>query len=372
MPAVQRPAVPGAAAARPVPGIAPVVPPQIPAASRPPQVAPAVPPQAPAAARPPAPGAVPPRVPSGQVPGIAPIVPPVAPAGARPAAPNGVPPRAPAGQPPAISPVVPPVAPAGARPPAPGARPVPQMAPVVPLGARSVGPAAAVAPVTPPRAAAVGAVRPPAIPAPAAAQPAAPPPPPSDDGSRLTPEQLRDLEQRLRMLDQLDYFEVLKLEKTAVPAEIKKAFYRESRTYHPDRFFHIPDPELKERVKDLYKRVTEAYYMLRDDAKRKKYLADVTGPDRAQKLRFTESSEAETKQAAKKEQEEQIGLHPKGRQFYQTAMNDMAGERWSAAERNLKMALTFEPQNARYKEKLAEVVAKINEAGKQGNNFMIK
>ncbi|WP_370458866.1 J domain-containing protein [Aggregicoccus sp. 17bor-14] len=192
-------------------------------------------------------------------------------------------------------------------------------------------------------------------------------------GLDLSPEQLIDLEMRCNALDSLDYFEVLKLEKDAAPVDIKRAFYRESRTYHPDRFFQLPDGGLKERVNELYKRVTEAYYFLRDDTKRRKYVTDVTGPERAQKLRFTETSEAETKLAAKKEQEEQIGTHPKGRQFYQTGAADLEAGRWASAERNLKMALTYEPQNARYKERLAEAQGKLlEESRSKGEGFKIR
>ncbi|MFP2931509.1 J domain-containing protein [Pyxidicoccus sp. 3LG] len=201
----------------------------------------------------------------------------------------------------------------------------------------------------------------------------APPPPPAEEkGPGLDARQLADLESRTAKLDQLDYFELLMLERTAVPADIKRAFYRESRTYHPDRFFHVESKELKDRVHELYKRVTEAYYVLRDDTKRKKYLADIAGPERAQKLRFTESSEAETKAAAKKEQEEQIGTHPKGRQFYTQAQKDSDGGNLSAAERNLKMALTYEPSNARYKERLAEVQKQLADEAKSKGDSSFK
>lgn len=205
--------------------------------------------------------------------------------------------------------------------------------------------------------------------------PAMPPPPPAaaSSGPQLTIEQLTELELRTSQLDSMDYFQILKVTPDAPPAEIKKAFYRESRAYHPDRYYHLASVELKERVNDLYKRITEAYYVLRDDTKRKMYTADVTGAQRAQKLRFTEASEAETKHAAKREQEEQIGTHPKGRQFFQTAMNDFNAQRWPAAERNLKMALTYEPSNALYKERLAEVQKALNEESKaRGDAFKIK
>jgi len=233
---------------------------------------------------------------------------------------------------------------------------VPAINPLVPSIAPAVPSVAPMAPPPPP----VGALSP-------------PPPPSAAKGPGLDANQLADLASRCAKLDQSDYFEVLLLERTATPADIKKAFYRESRTYHPDRFFHIDDKQLKEQVHELYKRVTEAYYVLRDDTKRKKYLADVAGSERAQKLRFTEASETETKAAAKKEQEEQIGTHPKGRQFYQQAQKDIDAGNWSAAERNLKMALTYEPSNPRYKESLAEAQKRLSdEAKSKGDSFKIR
>jgi len=172
-------------------------------------------------------------------------------------------------------------------------------------------------------------------------------------------------------LDSLDYFELLGVATDASAAVVKRAFYTESRAYHPDRFFHLTDEAFKTRVHDVYKRVTEAYFVLRDDTRRRKYLADVTGPERATKLRFDEVSEKETQAATKKQAEEQIGTHPKGRQLYAAGLAEADREQYSAAERTLKMALTYEPQNALYKEKLAEVQAKLFEASR-GDVFKIK
>ncbi|MFN0063154.1 MAG: J domain-containing protein [Myxococcaceae bacterium] len=202
---------------------------------------------------------------------------------------------------------------------------------------------------------------------------AAPPPSAKPAPTSVSHDVVAELLQRTSVLETQDYFEVLRLEKSATPADIKRAFYRESRTYHPDRFFHLTDPSLKERVTQLYKRVTEAYFHLRDDRKRKKYLEDVSGPDRAKRLRFDDVAEAETKFAAKKEHEEQIGTHPKGRQFFLTGMKAYDGGRWSEAERNFKMALTYEPANARYKDKLADVQQKLHDDFKSsGHTFKIK
>ena len=159
----------------------------------------------------------------------------------------------------------------------------------------------------------------------------------------------------VQALDQLDYFGVLKLPQTAGMAEIKAAYHRESRAYHPDRFAALPDQALREQIGRIYRRINEAYTVLRDDAKRKKYVADIAGPDREKKLRFTEVDEAEMKDAAKKKIEEQLGQTPNGRKFYAAALTDIQAGRWEAAERNLKSALMYEPQNAKFKEQMALV-----------------
>jgi curved DNA-binding protein CbpA len=167
-----------------------------------------------------------------------------------------------------------------------------------------------------------------------------------------------EVESRAARLDELDYFEILRLPATADAAAVKEAYYRESRAFHPDRFASLPSPELRALVGRIYRRVNEAYTVLRDDVKRRKYVADVTGPDRGRKLRFTDADEVEVKEAEKRRAEEQLGATPNGRRFFLAAKGEAQAGRWDAAERALKSALMYEPANARFKEALAWVEAR--------------
>jgi len=164
-----------------------------------------------------------------------------------------------------------------------------------------------------------------------------------------------EVEERAAALDALDYFEVLRLPRTAGAAEVKAAYYRESRAYHPDRFAALPSPELRDLIGRVYRRVNEAYTVLRDEAKRQRYLADVSGPERARKLRVTEAAGVQVKEEQKKRLEEQYGQTPNGRKLYAQALKDVEAQRWDAAERALKTALMYESSNARFKELLATV-----------------
>jgi DnaJ-class molecular chaperone len=153
-----------------------------------------------------------------------------------------------------------------------------------------------------------------------------------------------------QILEELDYFQILKVGQNATPAEIKNAYYRESRAYHPDRFSTLPPGEMKENIGKIYKRINEAYVCLRDDTRRAKYLGDILGTDRQKKLRFVEASEQEMK----KEKEQEVGQTPQGRKFFMAGLADMVAQRFAAAERNFKMALTYEPNNSNFKSKRDE------------------
>src|SRR4051812_42712467 len=153
-----------------------------------------------------------------------------------------------------------------------------------------------------------------------------------------------------QILDELDYFQILKIGQNASPADIKAAYYRESRAYHPDRFSTLPASDLKDNIGKIYKRINEAYVCLRDDTKRTKYLADVLGADRQKKLRFVEASEQELK----KEKEQEVGQTPAGRQFFMGGPAEKGAQRFGSGGGNLKMALTDGPNNPNFKGKRGE------------------
>jgi DnaJ-class molecular chaperone len=169
------------------------------------------------------------------------------------------------------------------------------------------------------------------------------------------------------VLDQLDYYGVLKLEYGAGAADVKTAYYRESRTFHPDRYAAVESAEIREMIGRIYRRINEAYTVLRDDQKRVMYLADVSGPDRLKKLRFTEAEESAVQAGQKRKVEEQFGLTPNGRKFYSAALVEINAQRWEAAERALKGALMYESGNERFKEQLALVQTELEKSRPKGD-----
>lgn len=67
------------------------------------------------------------------------------------------------------------------------------------------------------------------------------------------------------MADKRDYYEVLGIQKGATEDEIKKAYKKKAREYHPD--LHPDDPTCEDKMKE----VNEAYEVLSDPSKKQRY-----------------------------------------------------------------------------------------------------
>ncbi len=157
-----------------------------------------------------------------------------------------------------------------------------------------------------------------------------------------------------RIVDELDYYQLLHLERGVDARRVKKAYYATSRAFHPDANRHLSS-DLQSAIGRIAKRVTEAYSVLRDPRRRRAYdrLLESGSGVRMQL--------ADAAAEAGRESEERRGQTPQGRQYYQLASEDKRRGDPAAAIRNLQTALTFEPDNAHFRE-LLETLRKEREA----------
>jgi curved DNA-binding protein CbpA len=152
------------------------------------------------------------------------------------------------------------------------------------------------------------------------------------------------------ILDELDYYRVLEVRTTAPASEIRAAYHRAARRYHPDGHRDLP-PDLRDGIARIAKRVAEAYSVLRDPRRRKVYDERLQGDQERTRMPLV-TADAE---ADRRSREEREGRTPNGRRYFVLAQGALARGDRSAAERNLRTALTFEPNNEAFRALLDRV-----------------
>lgn len=166
--------------------------------------------------------------------------------------------------------------------------------------------------------------------------------------------QIAELRALASIVEDLDYYQLLEVSPRASAVEVRQAYHSVARRFHPDRLRQQGD-EIGAAADRIAKRVSEAYAVLRDPRRRKLYDQQIAGGSGDRRLLLVEGGA----QADKKVADERHGKTPNGRRYITLANEDLAKEDWQAARRNLRMALTFEADNAWVQEKLAELKEKL-------------
>jgi tetratricopeptide (TPR) repeat protein len=80
------------------------------------------------------------------------------------------------------------------------------------------------------------------------------------------------LTKRLRAMEQQNYFEVLDLPLDAIDGQVKKAYFRLAKEFHPDRLYNHKERTVKRDADKAFSLVNRAYEQLRTADGRKEYL----------------------------------------------------------------------------------------------------
>ena len=163
--------------------------------------------------------------------------------------------------------------------------------------------------------------------------------------AELVPTEIKAL---ARIIGDLDYYQLLHLERDAVSGDVRRAYHATSRAFHPDANRHL-EPELRDAVCVIAMRVSEAYSVLRDARRRQAYDRRIEEGGEV-RMRLAEA----LAEGGRGTSELRGPVTPQGRQFHKAALSDMKRGDHNAAARNLQTALTFEPSNELMKEQLAE------------------
>jgi DnaJ-class molecular chaperone len=152
-----------------------------------------------------------------------------------------------------------------------------------------------------------------------------------------------------KLVDELDYYQLLEVAPGAPASAIKQAYYAASRKLHPDANRHLAGPDA-EALGRIAKRLSEAYQVLRDQRRRRAYDAQRSSAG-STRIPLAEAEARAEKQAL----DDYLGKTPNGRRYFGLARADLDRGDLASAARNMKMALTFEPTNEGFKKKAEEI-----------------
>lgn len=97
------------------------------------------------------------------------------------------------------------------------------------------------------------------------------PPEAGGDGIQLGPEERQEISHLASLLTQVDYYELLGVDREARPADIKKSYYRLAPRYHPDKYFGRELGPFKAKIEAIFAALTRAHDTLRYPKRRASY-----------------------------------------------------------------------------------------------------
>ncbi|MCA9664297.1 MAG: J domain-containing protein [Myxococcales bacterium] len=153
-------------------------------------------------------------------------------------------------------------------------------------------------------------------------------------------------------LDSLDYYQVLEVERGSATSLVKDAYFERSVEFHPDRFMRLEDEELRGKIYEVYKRMSEAFRVLSRPDARARYDAELTAPPGRRVVRLAESERRETQPSG--------DAHtPAGRRYLHFAELARLEGNLKSARMYLTLAVQCEPENSALRQHLERVTSQL-------------
>ena len=175
------------------------------------------------------------------------------------------------------------------------------------------------------------------------------------------------IDQILEWIEKVDYYQLFNLQPGASSTDIKAAYFKLSKQYHPDRFFTTAEKDSRDKITTVFKRMNEAYTVLKNPEKRRRYDKAISGPDRAKNLRYQPGEEDKQILVSPENQAKTVN----GKKYLKLALIAEQKKDWRNAEMNLQFAVKYEPENDFMKKMLERVKEEITKMPKE-NPFKIR
>lgn len=187
---------------------------------------------------------------------------------------------------------------------------------------------------------------------------------------------------------QLPYHELLDVERGAEPKVVKRAYYKLSKEFHPDRYFRKEIGNYVERLERIFKKILEAHEMLSDpDLCQVENQKDSTPtsndtppvcrpasscenadpiPEKPRPL--TKLERLRQRMPFKIDQAAIVARREKAQEIFRAAESSMTAGRNAEAEASIRIAISFDPARSEFKEALGTL--RIQAAGARATKLL--
>lgn len=185
-------------------------------------------------------------------------------------------------------------------------------------------------------------------------------------GSEKSEEPFKDqivlIEQFYSSLPDKDFYTLLGISARATISEVKSAYYKLARKFHPDRFYGLENPAVKEKVDIIFSAINVAYETLKNTKSRQQY----------------DSSSFEDKRIARGTViPEDAGPHKTdsrtvAEEYYRQAQKAYSTRNYHEAVQFLRSATQICPDEAKYWRQLGVALSKKEEWRKEAEDSYIR
>jgi len=171
-------------------------------------------------------------------------------------------------------------------------------------------------------------------------------------------DQAEMIEQTYQSLARKDYYTLLSLSAKAEVTDVKSAYYKLARKFHPDRFYGLDDPILKEKVDVIFSAINVAYETLKN-AKTRQLYDNATIEDRRITTATIASEVSDVKRGAATKVAED---------YFRSAQKAFSAKKYFESVQFLRSATQIAPENAKYWTQLGISLSKSDQWRKEAED----
>jgi len=170
--------------------------------------------------------------------------------------------------------------------------------------------------------------------------------------------EIRDLDERLA---DKDFFQMLGLEAGADAKAIRRAYFKISKRFHPDRYYGKRLGPFKARLERIFVKISEAHEFLADAKRRASYEANLLG-ERQRGDGSPEGREAGAPPGEPATKPPKRVANAKAREFFEEGLRELRANDYTAAALALRRAIALDRDNLGYQQQYKAALQRAGES----------